>query len=80
MDKNMARRKIYRTIQGDTFDAIAYRLWKNEHLCRALMEANPDYMDVLIFGAGVELVIPEIAVPKKIADLPPWYGKKSILE
>lgn len=65
--------KIYRTIQGDTFDAIAYRLWKNEHLCHELMAANPDYMDVILFPAGVELLVPEVKIEPKKADLPPWY-------
>lgn len=67
--------KFYRTIQGDTFDAIAFRLWKDEHLCRLLMHANPDYMDVLIFPAGIELNVPDFTPQPKKADLPPWYGE-----
>lgn len=66
--------KIYRTIQNDSFDLIAYRLWDNEHLCHKLMAANPDYMDVLLFEPGIELTVPEIELPAPKADLPPWYG------
>lgn len=68
--------KEYRTIQGDSFDQIAYRLWKNEHYMRKIMAANPDYMDVLLFEPGVVLQIPDFTPPPKIsANLPPWYGE-----
>lgn len=65
--------KTYRTLQGDTFDIIAFRLWKDEHLCSTLMDANPGYMDALIFPAGIELNIPDFVKEPKRADLPPWY-------
>lgn len=66
--------EIYRTIQHDTFDAIAYRKFGDEHLCHDLMAANVDFMDVLFFAPGVEIKIPDLTPPKKIASLPPWYG------
>lgn len=66
--------KTYRTIQNDTFDSIAFRLWGDEHLCSLLMQANPEYMDVLLFEPGVVLTVPEYAVAPKMSDLPPWYG------
>ncbi len=65
----------YRTVQGDAWDAIAYRLWGKEHLMHFIMEANPAYMDVLSFPAGVELVVPDLpaaARTVKKAELPPW--------
>ena len=65
----------YRTIQGDAWDAIAYRLWGKEHLMHLLMAANPAHMDVLIFPAGVELVVPDLpatALTTSTAELPPW--------
>ena len=67
--------KIYRTIQNDTFDIIAYRLWQNEHLCHELMAVNPDYMDVLLFEPGIELNVPDMKIEPKKANLPPWYGE-----
>lgn len=68
--------KTYRTIQNDAFDAVAFRLFGEENLCSELMTANPEKMDVLLFEAGEELVIPDLQiVPKKAADLPPWYGE-----
>ena len=62
----------YTTRQGDTWDVIAYRLWGRETLMRQLIEANPDYGDVLVFGPDVVLSVPQITVPDKTPDLPPW--------
>ena len=56
------------------FDAIAFRKFGDEHLCNELMTANVDYMDALFFAPGVELEIPDLMAPKKIASLPPWYS------
>ena len=67
---NMA--DTYTTLQGDTWDAIAYRLWKRETLMHLLIEANPDYGDVLVFGPDVVLTVPRITVPDRTMDLPPW--------
>ena len=66
--------KIYRTIQGDSFDSIAFKLWQDEHQCHLLMNANTAYMDWLIFPAGIELVVPDYTPEPKVASLPPWYG------
>lgn len=65
--------KTYTTLMGDTFDTIAYRLCGDEHQCRQIMEANPDYMDVVIFPAGLELAIPALARKTAKVDLPPWH-------
>ena len=66
--------RIYRSLQDDAFDSIAYRLFGDENLCVELMAANPDKMDVLLFGPGEEIEIPDLVVPPKEAnDLPPWY-------
>lgn len=71
----MASNKIYRTVQGDAFDAIAFRLWGDEKLARELVAANPEYADVALFGPGVELVVPQITVKPKRGSLPPWYSE-----
>lgn len=67
----------YRTIQGDTFDAVAYRLWGDEHLARLLMEANPEHLDILVFGAGVVLHVPSVSVGGGASGLPPWYEARA---
>lgn len=64
----------YRTVQGDSFDAAAFRLWGDEHLAHALMAANAAHADVLVFPAGVELTVPDVTPETRAAHLPPWYG------
>lgn len=64
----------YRTIQGDTWDMIAFREYPalgGELLMSALIDANPEYVDTVIFPAGVVLNVPDIEVPA-VRTLPPW--------
>ena len=49
----------YITQQGDCWDAIALRLWGDEHLMDRLIAANIEYMDMLEFPAGVRLNVPD---------------------
>lgn len=62
---------IYTTIAGDMWDMIAYRVYGDERYMAQLMEANPDVADVVVFGGGVDLVVPDVAVTASAA-LPPW--------
>lgn len=63
----------YTTIQGDTWDGIAYKLYGDEKYMKNLIEANWRYTDVLVFSAGVELTVPEITEEEKDDDnLPIW--------
>ncbi|SFA91506.1 P2-like prophage tail protein X [Cohnella sp. OV330] len=61
----------YRTVQGDTWDAIAYAVYGREYLMPLLLDANPDYSRVVVFGAGVLLNVPG-APDEAAAGLPPW--------
>ena len=36
-----------------------------------LVKANPEHADVLIFDAGVDLIIPTVEV-ENVSTLPPW--------
>ena len=65
---------LYRTVQGDTFDAAAYRIWGRESMARELMEANPEHADVVLFPAGVDLAVPDAEVPASTAGLPGWVA------
>lgn len=64
----------YRTIQGDAWDTVAFRLWGQERLAHHLMDANPEHLDVVIFPAGVELAVPDIVVQPETPELPPWMA------
>jgi phage tail protein X len=62
---------VYTTVQGDTWDIIAYKNYKDETYMTTLIEANLAHREVVIFSAGVLLELPD-AVTEKSADLPPW--------
>ncbi|MFI3270799.1 MAG: tail protein X [Pseudomonadota bacterium] len=65
----------YRTIQGDTWDGIAYKLYGQEGYMMDILALNPDQADMLIFPAGVVLLVPEASKLDDIVeqkDLPPW--------
>ena len=63
----------YVTVQGDRWDAIAFRLWGDEHLMDRLVAVNLEYMDVLEFPAGVRLRVPDGVSGKELEqELPPW--------
>ena len=64
--------KIHKTVKGDTFDALALQYFDEETLASEIIQANPDYCDVLIFDEGIELIIPDepdVVFPET---LPPW--------
>ena len=65
---------LYRTIQDDTFDAAAYRIWGRESMARGLIDANPGYADVVFFPAGVELTVPDVEAPVSAEVLPGWVS------
>jgi len=61
----------YRTISGDRWDAIAYKMLGSESHTNKLIEANKQHRNIYIFPAGVVLTVPDVqpAVP---VELPPW--------
>lgn len=61
----------YVTLQGDTFDIIALDFYNEETKSHLIMQANPQYVDVVVFDADVPLKIPLIE-PEAVATLPPW--------
>lgn len=61
-----------KTVEGDTFDGLALEYYNEEKKSSLIMEANPDYIDVLIFEAGVELLIPIVEDVELPETLPPW--------
>ena len=63
----------YTTIQGDTFDGIAFEYYSDEKLASTIIDANPEYSDVLIFDAGIVLTIPILEDKEDTpASAPPW--------
>ena len=61
----------YVTVQGDTWDLIALRVYGSEAHMTTLIDANPGHRETVIFPAGIRLVVPEVAASIP-ASLPPW--------
>jgi phage tail protein X len=68
----MAKFYNYITKEGDSFDMIALHYYNEEKLATYLIEANPDYSDVVIFDGGVNLLIPIIDDEDGVETVPPW--------
>lgn len=60
------------TVEGDTFDGLALQYYNDEKLASAIIQANPDYCDTLIFEAGITLNIPSVSTVTLPETLPPW--------
>lgn len=61
----------YTTIQGDTWDMIAKKVYGDEKKLDVLMAANFDSLDYVVFPAGVAVNIPELD-GQADSDLPEW--------
>lgn len=61
----------YTTIQGDTWDLIAYKLYGDEKYMRYLIEANYPQIDTLVFSSGTVLTVPELP-EEPDEDAPYW--------
>lgn len=61
----------YKTIQGDTWDIIAFNKLGGEQYTHLLIEANFKYRNYAIFPANIELILPEITTSINTL-LPPW--------
>lgn len=61
----------YRTIQGDTWDMIAKKVYGAERHLDYLMASNFELLDYFIFPAGIVVKVP--GLPAEISeDLPSW--------
>lgn len=61
----------YTTMQGDTWDLVAFRMYGDETKMGALIEANKAYCQTYRFPAGVVLSIPDLSTTHS-SSLPPW--------
>lgn len=62
----------YTTRQGDTWDIISLRIYGGEMLGYVLLQANPQYMRMIILPAGLTLVVPQLPAGKTKLPSPPW--------
>ena len=63
--------KTYTTIQGETWDEIAYKVYGGEEYAAFLMANNYPFLDILVFSAGTVLSTP-VLPEERDGNLPPW--------
>lgn len=63
--------KTYTTIQGETWDEIARKVYGGEEYATILMTSNYPYLDILVFSAGTVLNTPDLPEYDD-GELPPW--------
>ena len=72
----MAKVNVYRTVSGDTWDLIAYKVYGNEKYFHRLIRANLNLIDISVFSSNIPIIIPDItdSQEKEIVDkkMPPW--------
>lgn len=61
---------IYTTVAGDMWDHIAYKTLDSEKYTDVLVKANEEHRNLIVFPAGISLMIPDIETKKPV--LPPW--------
>jgi phage tail protein X len=61
----------YKSVQGDTWDLISFKIWKNEFYTSDLIKANPEHNQIVFFDAGVVLNVPDIEIVDE-TEKPPW--------
>lgn len=68
-------KKTYTTINGQTWDQIAYEVYGDEHYCDRIMDANRDKLEFFVFPSGIMLNLPEkeeITGSTVLSDFPTW--------
>lgn len=62
----------YITVQGDTWDIIAKKVYGNEKLMIHMLRINPEWNQTVFFPSGVILEVPELEADDTPVELPPW--------
>lgn len=65
----------YTTIQGDTWDLIAKKVYGDEKKLDVLMEYNFPVLDYTVFPEGIRLKIPELQT-EETEHIPEWRKQR----
>ena len=65
-----------KTIQGDTWDLLSYRIYGSAAFMDRLIEANPAHRRKAILPGGLFINAPEIDTAKTNDAIPPWKRGK----
>lgn len=64
--------KPYTCRAGDSFDLLAGQAYGEESMASAIIAANPDLCDVVIFDGGEAIALPLVDRVETPDTLPPW--------
>lgn len=64
--------RTYTTIQGDTWDIIAKKVYGAEKYAGHLMQANFPLLDTFLFDAGTVIQTPPIPERQQASNVPDW--------
>ena len=62
----------YKTLQGETWDIIAKKVYGDEKYADFLMANNFPLLDVFIFSAGQKVFVAKLSDLRKNVNSPPW--------
>ncbi|WP_338953593.1 tail protein X [Fusobacterium nucleatum] len=71
----MKKVKVYKTVSGDTWDLISYKLYGSEQYFHQLMRANLNLLSIAVFDSNIPIIVPELDISTNTVDkskLPPW--------
>ena len=71
----MKKVKVYKTVSGDTWDLISYKLYGSEQYFHQLMRANLNLLSIAVFDSNIPVIVPEISLIASAVEtskLPPW--------
>ena len=71
----MKKVKVYKTVSGDTWDLMSYKIYGSEQYFHQLMRANLNLLSIAVFDSNIPIIVPEIKPRINIVEtskLPPW--------
>lgn len=63
---------MYTTVSGDTWDIISNKNYGSTKYIKELIRANLNYINTVIFSAGIQISIPVIEIKDTPLEKPPW--------
>lgn len=71
---NNQKVKVYRTVNGDTWDLISYKVFGSEKYFHQIIRANIELLDIAVFDSNIPVIIPELILIDEVdkSKLPPW--------
>lgn len=63
---------IYTASAGETWDVIAWKLYGEERMASALIQANPRLADMVVFEGGEGVLFNVVSTVNSPESLPPW--------